>query len=74
MRYIWFNKFKNTPFFLRHFKNIYSIVICLFLFSANGQILPPGQYTSVNKKAIKQLEEGKAAFETKNDLRAKEHF
>ncbi|MBA2611987.1 MAG: PD40 domain-containing protein [Bacteroidetes bacterium] len=46
------------------------IVICLtFVFNFNyaqGQ-MPPGQYTSTNKKAIKYLEEGKAAYEVKKD-------
>lgn len=36
--------------------------------------LPPGQYTSTNKKAIKHLNEGKKAFEFKNDAQAEKSF
>jgi outer membrane protein OmpA-like peptidoglycan-associated protein/tetratricopeptide (TPR) repeat protein len=54
-------------------------VIFLFFFLsfvvAVGQSsLPPGQYTSKNKKAIKHLEEGKKAFEYKNDVQAEKSF
>jgi outer membrane protein OmpA-like peptidoglycan-associated protein len=36
--------------------------------------LPPGQYTSKNKRAIKHLTEGRAAFEVKNDAQAEKSF
>ena len=36
--------------------------------------MPPGQYTSTNKKAVKHLEEGRKAFETKKDDQAEKSF
>src|SRR6478735_1736413 len=54
------------------------VVLSLLLFLAVGegyaQSLPPGQYTTKNKKAIKYLEEGKRAFEVKNDVLAEKCF
>lgn len=39
-----------------------------------SQSLPPGKYTSTSKKAIKHLEEGRAAYETKRDAQAEKSF
>ena len=53
------------------------IFICLMfvLFFNQGQAqMPPGQYTSTNKKAIKNLEEGKMAYEVKKDDVAEKCF
>lgn len=36
--------------------------------------LPPGQYSSTNKKAIKHLNEGRLAFEKKDDKLAEKNF
>lgn len=36
--------------------------------------MPPGQYTSTNKKAIKYLNEGKLAFEKSDDVNAEKYF
>src|SRR5688572_4072163 len=46
--------------------------LCLHLF-VKAQ-MPPGQYTSTNKKAIKFLNEGKLAFEKKDDRNAEKFF
>ncbi len=51
-------------------------IIC-FIFGIAGKAqsnLPPGTYTSTNKKAIKQLEEGKKFFEVKKDAEAEKSF
>jgi outer membrane protein OmpA-like peptidoglycan-associated protein len=52
-----------------------------FLFTAlvltiasQAQSLPPGQYTSTNKKAIKHIEEGRSYFENKKDEQAEKAF
>lgn len=50
-------------------KQLY-IILSLFFFSQNffSQVsLPPGTYSSVNKKAIKLYEEGKRNYETRKD-------
>src|ERR1700741_2590483 len=57
----------------------FRILIFLFLsvLIQNGAAqsnLPPGAYTSTNKKAIKQLEEGKKLYEVKKDDEAEKHF
>ncbi len=39
-----------------------------------AQSLPPGQYTSTNKRAIKNLEEGRRAFENKMDEQSEKYF
>ncbi len=55
---------------MKNFKTVYKSIIfsCLFFLCGFAQAQnPPGQYTSTNKKAIKYLEEGKAAFEIKKD-------
>lgn len=39
-----------------------------------SQTIPPGQYTSNNRRAIKSLEEGKRAFEMKMDAQAEKAF
>lgn len=52
-----------------------SIYIALFLFVSyliNAQSLPPGSYTSTNKKAIKLYEEGKKFYEYRKDKEAEE--
>src|SRR5438045_1635872 len=51
-----------------------SIHIWLLSWSFCIAQLPPGQYTSTNKRAIKFLEEGKSAFEQKNDAKAEKSF
>jgi outer membrane protein OmpA-like peptidoglycan-associated protein len=55
-----------------------SVWISLLLFLVvnvfSQKSLPPGQYTSTNKKAIKYLNEGKKAFEFKNDELAEKSF
>ncbi len=38
------------------------------------QYMPPGTYTSTNKKAIKHLEEGKKLYETHKDVDAEKNF
>jgi len=48
-------------------------IVSFFLAYPQGA-LPPGQYTSTNKKAIKHLNEGKKAFEVKNDAQAEKSF
>lgn len=61
---------------MRFMKNIIVVIFCLFLF-LTGQSqgsMPPGAYTSTNKKAIKALEEGKKYFEVKNDNEAEKCF
>src|SRR5687767_6931582 len=49
-------------------------IVGLAFFSASAQNLPPGQYSSSNRKAIKQLEEARAAFEMKKDVLAEKGF
>ena len=50
---------------------LHIIFISLFFFSLGIKAQnPPGSYTSTNKKAIKYLEEGKMAFENKQDALA----
>lgn len=49
------------------------IIICLLSFyGINAQSLPPGSYTSTNKKAIKYYEEGKKYYEVRKDKEAEE--
>ncbi|HWY38124.1 MAG TPA: OmpA family protein [Bacteroidia bacterium] len=48
------------------------LVTLTFLFSQGN--LPPGTYTSTNKKAIKHLEEGHTCYETHKDAEAEKHF
>ncbi|WP_317897913.1 OmpA family protein [Aurantibacillus circumpalustris] len=63
---------------MRFKKNKNVILILLFVFIGNISFsqgsLPPGQFTSTNKKAIKHLNEGKKAFEVKNDAQAEKSF
>ncbi len=50
-------------------------VCCLFLPGVLfPQGMPPGQYTSTSKKAIRHLEEGRKAFEMKQDAQAEKSF
>ncbi len=54
----------------------YVVVFLLFLaikMHSQGP-LPPGEYTSKNKKAIRFLEEGRRAYELKNDEQAEKNF
>jgi outer membrane protein OmpA-like peptidoglycan-associated protein len=51
----------------------FGLCLILLTWQAAGQ-LAPGQYTSKNKKAIRHLNEGRAAFEQKNDLQAEKSF
>lgn len=54
-------------------KKIILIVICLLsYYGINAQSLPPGSYTSTNKKAIKYYEEGKKFYEVRKDKEAEE--
>ena len=58
---------------LRIMKKYFLFIISVFLsihFSA--QTLPPGSYTSTNKKAIKLYEEGKKYYEVRKDKEAEE--
>lgn len=49
------------------------IICCVFAaFVASSQSLPPGSYTSTNKKAIKYYEEGKKYYEVRRDKEAEE--
>lgn len=50
------------------------LIIVSFLMSVliNAQTLPPGSYTSTNKKAIKLYEEGKKHYEVRKDKEAEE--
>ncbi|PBQ33356.1 hypothetical protein CNR22_16745 [Sphingobacteriaceae bacterium] len=53
-----------------HIKSLIKIVSFLLVFCLQqgiAQSMPPGQYTSSSKKAIKHLEEGKKAFEYSHD-------
>jgi outer membrane protein OmpA-like peptidoglycan-associated protein len=50
-----------------------AVLFLLLLLAGSGihaQTLPPGQYTSKSKKAIRALEEGRSAFEQKRDQQA----
>lgn len=49
-------------------------VLCCFLTSVSRAQMPPGQYTSSSKKAIKYLNEGKLAFEKSDDKNAEKYF
>jgi hypothetical protein len=56
-------------------KIIIACSICLsVLFLAAQNPMPPGQYTSSNKKAIKYLNEARQAFEIKKDDIAEKYF
>ncbi|MFL5752937.1 MAG: OmpA family protein [Bacteroidia bacterium] len=57
----------------------FRIIVFLFLLTLTKtgtaqSSLPPGVYTSTNKKAIKHLEEGKKLYEVKKDAEAEKHF
>jgi outer membrane protein OmpA-like peptidoglycan-associated protein len=49
-----------------------NFLFCTYLFSQ--QNMPPGTYTSTNKKAIKHLEEGKKSYEFHKDVDAEKNF
>lgn len=54
---------------------IYFLVVLLLSFAAKAQApMPPGQYTSSNKKAIKYLNEARKAFEIHKDEDAEKNF
>ena len=53
------------------FSFVFLFIQLLVLAQSN---LPPGTYTSTNKKAIKKLEEGKKNFEIKKDEDAEKDF
>lgn len=54
-------------------KRISLIILAILLnVFANAQTLPPGSYTSTNKKAIKYYEEGKKYYEYRKDKEAEE--
>ncbi|MBX3163523.1 MAG: PD40 domain-containing protein [Bacteroidetes bacterium] len=54
-------------------KNTIFLFITIFSFACKAQ-LPPGQYTSSNKKAIKYLNEGRKAFEVHKDDEAEKNY
>ena len=49
------------------------MIFCAYYLSAQ-QSLPPGMYTSTNKKAIKHQQEGKIAYESHKDADAEKNF
>lgn len=57
-------------------KKVVTVLLCLVmqLNYSVAQNLPPGQYTSTNKKAIRYLDEARKAFEMKRDVDAEEGF
>lgn len=60
--------FKKNPLIV----SLLFLLFSAFTFAQNP--MPPGQYTTKNKKAIKYLEEGKKAFEYKDDVKAEKSF
>ena len=54
---------------MKHFFLLFSLLIFIQNFYAQGN-LPPGGYTSINKKAIKYYEEGKHNYEIRKDVDA----
>ena len=56
------------------FKHLLFFILFGFTISLAKAQMPPGQYTSTNKKAIKYLEEGKLAYENKKDDVAEKNF
>lgn len=48
--------------------------ICLFVITCCKAQLPPGEYTSTNKKAISLFQEGLANFKDSNDEKAKQNL
>ena len=54
-------------------KQVIFFIVVLLQTAAWAQ-LPPGQYTSSNKKAVKHLIEGRQAFERKDDVQAEKSF
>ena len=72
------NQFKILNYKLNLFTMVFKHLLFFILFGftislAKAQ-MPPGQYTSTNKKAIKYLEEGKLAYENKKDDVAEKNF
>ena len=63
-----------------HLKTAKSFLICLLLiFSeltgfSQASALPPGQYTSTDKKALKYFQEGKKYYDSRQDKKAEEFF
>lgn len=61
---------------MKSIMNFLNIRIGIFFIAAffttllNAQNMPPGQYTSTNKKAIKYFEESKSFFRNRNDVEA----
>ena len=50
---------------------LYTFLLSSFIFSIKAQnSLPPGTYTSLNKKAIKYFEESKKMFQIRKDEEA----
>jgi len=64
-RYIYNNTFSNL---MKHF--LFSFLLLLISTCSFSQSLPPGTYTSTNKKAIKFFEEAKLDYELKKDTEA----
>lgn len=54
---------------MKHFLTLFSVFMITFASYSQGS-LPPGTYTSTNKKAIKYFEEGKRCYETRKDAEA----
>ncbi len=53
---------------------ILKFILLTFTFCFSQGNLPPGTYTSVNKKAIKHFEEGNKAYQVKKDAEAEKHL
>jgi Tfp pilus assembly protein PilF len=51
-----------------------NFILLTFTLSFSQGNLPPGTYTSVNKKAIKHLEEGRKCYETHKDAEAEKQL
>jgi outer membrane protein OmpA-like peptidoglycan-associated protein len=54
---------------------VFVLALCFSFFKIHAQgNMPPGSYTSQNKKAIRHLEDGKSYFEAKKDDQAEKSF
>ncbi|MBL7933520.1 MAG: PD40 domain-containing protein, partial [Bacteroidia bacterium] len=59
---------------IKYFYCFLSLAVGFFGCNSLHAQLPPGQYTSTNKKAVKYQNEGKLAFEKKDDKNAEKYF
>jgi len=55
-------------------KKLLFLLFIILSTNVPAQNMPPGQYTSTNKKAIKYVEEGRGYFEMKKDEQAEKSF